>query len=60
MREDLYARQDLIADDIAQFRAAVQQANHIYNHYRPHQSLDNLTPARYFAQLQAANQSQML
>jgi transposase InsO family protein len=59
MREDLYARQDLLADDIARFRAAVQQANHTYNHYRPHQALDNLTPARYFAQLQAANQSQM-
>ena len=54
MREDLYARQDLVADDIAQFRAAVQQANHTYNHYRPHQKLDNLTPEQYLARLQAA------
>lgn len=59
MREDLYARKDLIANDIAQFRAAVYQASRTYNHYRPHQNLDNLTPAQYFARLQAA-QSQML
>jgi transposase InsO family protein len=44
---------------LAQFRAAFQQANHTYNHYRPHQKLDNLTPAQYLARLQQA-QSQML
>jgi putative transposase len=60
MREDLYARQDLLANDIDQFREAVRQATHTYNHYRPHQKLDNLTPAQYLAKLQAANQSQML
>ena len=60
MRDDLYARKDLLANDMADFRDAVRKATHTYNHYRPHQSLDNLTPAQYFAQLQAADQSQML
>jgi transposase InsO family protein len=60
MREDLYASKDLVADHIGQFRAALQQATHTYNHYRPHQKLDNVTPSQYLAKLQAANQSQML
>jgi transposase InsO family protein len=59
MRDDLYARKDLLAEDMADFREAVKQATNTYNHYRPHQKLDNLTPAQYFTQLQAA-QSQML
>lgn len=60
MRDDLYARKDLLANDMADFRDAVKQATHTYNHYRPHQKLDNLTPAEYVAKLQAANQSHML
>jgi putative transposase len=60
MRDDLYARKDLLANSIADFREAVKQATHTYNYYRPHQKLDNLTPAQYLAKLQAANQSQML
>lgn len=59
MRDDLYARKDLLANNVTEFRDVVKQATHTYNHYRPHQALDNLTPARYFANLQAA-QSQML
>jgi len=54
MRDDLYARKDLLANNMADFRDAVRQATHTYNHYRPHQSLDNLTPVQYLAQLQAA------
>ncbi|HLN27934.1 MAG TPA: integrase core domain-containing protein [Gemmataceae bacterium] len=54
MREDLYARQDLLADSITGIREAVKKATHIYNHYRPHQALDNLTPAQYVARLQEA------
>ena len=60
MRDDLYARKDLLANNMADFRDAVKQATHTYNHYRPHQKLDNLTPAQYVARLQAAGQSQML
>jgi putative transposase len=55
MRDDLYARKDLLVDGMDAFRKAVSQATHTYNHFRPHQSLDNLTPAQYFANLQAAN-----
>jgi len=51
MREDLYARNDLLAEDMAEFRDAVRQATHIYNHYRPHQRLDNKTPAEYVANI---------
>jgi hypothetical protein len=38
MREDLYARKDLFAEDMAEFREAVRQATHTYNHYRTHGS----------------------
>ncbi len=60
MRDDLYARKDVMVESVIGFRYFLKQANHTYNHYRPHQSLDNLTPAQYFAKLQAADQSQML
>jgi transposase InsO family protein len=39
------------------FTDVVKQATHTYNHFRPHQALDNITPAQYFAQFQVANQS---
>ena len=57
MRDDLYARNDLLANTLADFRAMVKRATHTYNQYRPHQKLDNLTPAQYFARLQEAAQS---
>jgi transposase InsO family protein len=59
MREDLYARRDLLATDnlAVPHRAEAGNLHYTYNHYRPHQSLDNLTPARYFANLQAAIRS---
>lgn len=60
MRDDLYARKDLVAENINGFRDAVSHATHTYNHYRPHQALDNLTPVQYVAKLQAATQSHML
>jgi transposase len=49
MREDFYARKDLLAEDLTEFREAVRKATHTYNHFRPHQRLDNLTPAEYVA-----------
>lgn len=47
MREDFYARKDLHADSLGAFRHALKHALHTYNHFRPHQHLDNLTPAQY-------------
>lgn len=53
-REDLYDAPGFAADCLTDVRYALQQAVHRYNHFRPHQSLDNLTPSQYLAQLQAA------
>ena len=47
MREDLYNRNDFVEDSLGAWKHRLTKALHIYNHYRPHQALDNQTPARY-------------
>jgi transposase InsO family protein len=59
MREDLYARAHFTSDNLAAFRSAIAQATHTYNHFRPHQHLDNLTPHEYTQQRLRPNQSDM-
>jgi len=49
-REELYARNDFIADSIGAVRFHLKQAVQKYNEYRPHKSLDYLTPLEYIKQ----------
>ena len=46
-REEFYARNDLLADTVGAFKAELKSAVHKYNSYRPHQSIDFLTPFEY-------------
>jgi putative transposase len=60
-REEFYARHDLLADTVGAFKLALKPAVLKYNSYRPHKSLDYLTPLQYIAQLfEASTQSNML
>jgi transposase len=53
-REEFYARNDLKANSIGEFKHELQQAVLKYNSYRPHFSLNGLTPFQYTAQILAA------
>jgi putative transposase len=46
-REDFYARTDLMAEGIGEFREALKKALSKYNGYRPHQALKGMTPNEY-------------
>ena len=46
-REEFYARSDLISDSIGAFKTELKAAVLKYNSYRPHQSIDFLTPFEY-------------
>ena len=46
-REEFYARSDLLADTVGALKAALKAAVAKYNSYRPHQSIDFLTPLEY-------------
>lgn len=47
MREEFYARKDLLANSITELRQELDQALKKYNTYRPHFSLKGLTPMEY-------------
>jgi transposase len=53
-REEFYGRNDLKAESIGEFKYELQKAVHKYNSYRPHFSLNGLTPFQYAAQILAA------
>ena len=46
-REEFYAKNDLLADTVGAFKAELKSAVLKYNSYRPHQSIDFLTPFEY-------------
>ena len=46
-REEFYARDDLLADTITQFRGELKKANDKYNNWRLHFSLKGMTPMEY-------------
>ena len=46
-REEFYARSDLLADTVNAFKVELKVAVAKYNSYRPHQSIDFLTPLEY-------------
>lgn len=50
-REEFYARKDIQAESIGAFKAELRQAVDKYNNYRPHFSLQGLTPMLYTKQL---------
>lgn len=46
-REEFYAREDLLANTLETLQAELAKAVDEYNSYRPHNSLDGLTPLAY-------------
>lgn len=46
-REELYARNDLLADSVRAIQFELTKALHKYNTYRPHKNLKGLTPMQY-------------
>lgn len=60
-REEFYARTDILADSIGAWKYELKLALHKYNAYRPHKSLDYLTPSQYLANLdELSSQSNIL
>jgi IS30 family transposase len=53
-REEFYARKDINAESIGAFKIELKQAVHKYNTYRPHFSLNGLTPYEYTNKILAA------
>jgi len=58
-REEFYS-QKIIASSIFDFRIALEKAVNKYNSYRPHKSLDYLTPLEYIQKITRPIQSIML
>ncbi|HJK86332.1 MAG TPA: integrase core domain-containing protein, partial [Candidatus Megaira endosymbiont of Nemacystus decipiens] len=50
-REEFYARHDLLAESLGEFRRELQKAVTKYTTYRPHFSSNGLTPLEYTNQI---------
>jgi putative transposase len=60
-REEFYAKNDILADSIGAIKAELKSAVWKYNSYRPHKSLDYLTPMQYLLPIKRSiDQSNML
>lgn len=60
-REEFYARNDILAESVGAWKYELKRAVHKYNSYRPHKSLDYITPEQYLANLsEVSSQSNML
>lgn len=59
MREEFYARKDLLANTLGELREELNKALVKYNTYRPHFSLKGLIPMEYLQNIhpETANQS---
>ena len=59
-REEFYANKDLLADSITSLRSELQKAVRKYNDYRPHASLQGLTPSLYIQNYSEAISSHLM
>ena len=59
-REEFYAKDNLLADSLGEMKFELCKALKTYNSYRPHKSLDFLTPLDYIDTLMRSYQSNML
>ena len=48
VREEFYARKDIIANNMTEMREELKKFLWHYNNFRPHSKLDYLTPIEYF------------
>jgi transposase InsO family protein len=48
MREEFYARKDILEDSVGGFKYKLKEFVDRYNSYRPHKELDYLTPLEYY------------
>jgi transposase InsO family protein len=53
MREEFYARKDILEDSLVEFRQRLKEFVDKYNNFRPHRGLDYLTPKEYLAERMA-------
>ena len=51
LKEEFYCAKDLLADSLGEIRFYLKKAVQKYNEYRPHKSLDYLTPLQYIKNL---------
>jgi transposase InsO family protein len=59
-KEKFFTNYDLLADSITSMRSALQKAVRKYNDYRPHASLNGLTPSLYIQNYSEAISSHLM
>jgi transposase InsO family protein len=52
MKEEFYARKDILEDSIGGFKYKLKEFIYKYNNYRSHRELDYLTPREYYNSVQ--------